>query len=110
MLLYRIRRKDTGQFFLGLKYPWSIKHGTEGWSPTGAFYRDPTTIESWLKVLCSDWRASRHLYPSQGWSAKRMSARLPDYDRTKLSLYEVVVSDVALLDERIINPEELVKP
>lgn len=110
MLLYRIRRKDTQQYFLGLRHPHSQEHGKEGWSPTGAFYRDIDTITCWLKVLCSDWRTSRFASAWPSFTARKLSQCLIGYDPSRLSLYEVVVSDVALLDEKVINPEELIKP
>jgi len=109
MILYRIRRKDTGQFFCGLLYPWSEKWGKEGWTPKGNFYRDIDTIECWLKILCYNWRANRHRFPSHTWSAKRMSSVINEFDREKLSLYEVVVTNVEINGSKIIKAEDLVK-
>lgn len=108
MKLYRIRRKNDGKCFLGLKYPWSIEHGHEGWSDAGAFYRDIDTIKAWLQVLCSDWKQDRLRFKGCGQMSSRKMAEISKIAYPEnLELYEVIINNVTIQGEEIISAKDL---
>lgn len=107
MILYRIRRKDNGKFFGGLAYPWHHS-GKEKWNDKGAFYRDIDTITMWLKILCYDWKNNIEVIRTTShWSARKMAAKIDEYDKNKLKNYEIVVNNVTVKGTKIIQAKDL---
>jgi hypothetical protein len=106
--LYRIRRKSDGKLFGGLAYPWH-KSGKERWTDKGTFYHEIDTISCWLKVLCGDWQEHKDSVRwGTRWSGAKLSECLDQFDRARLELYEVVVTDIEICGTKTIQATELV--
>ena len=108
MIMYRIRRKDTGQFFGGLAYPWSIKHGHERWNDKGLFYQDIDTINAYLKVLSCNWKGQRKKFTFHHWSAVKMARVLNRSSITKLENLEIIVHEISLNGTKTIDAKDFI--
>ena len=103
MLLYSIKRTDTGEKFNGWR--WDEK---PYWNDIGALYRDIDTIVRHLKWLCSDEKWEN--VTENRWGASRKcilwNRYEPSYNKARLSLYEVLIHDVTLKGSRQISAKE----
>jgi len=108
--VFRIRRKDTGQFFAGLAYPW-IDSGHPVWNDKGAFYRDISVVIAWLRVLSCDWSSIKE--PANKITcvtAKKLIKYIDHtFDEKMLVLYEVVVNDITINGEEVIKACDFTK-
>lgn len=103
MKLYRIRKKETGQFFVGWIAPWHPKHkGKVNWSVTGVFFRNIDTVIKHLEMLSSDWT-----YPDRDWRHDGYKGIITKHYPERLDLYQVVVNDVEVLSENILEANKL---
>lgn len=96
MKVYRIRRKDTGEFWGGWRY------GNEQyWNDKGTFYRTIDNIKHHLDWLCTDqpvpWRRNRI-----GWLHKKPEKII----HQRMKRYEVVINDITINGEQVIQASE----
>lgn len=105
MKLYRIRRKDTGEFFSGLVAPWNPRHkGKVRWYVKGQFFQRIDTVEKWVQVLAGDFDFTN---PHNHCTASKVIVK--NVDRRKLENFEIVINDVSLHGEEVIQAIDLVK-
>lgn len=104
MKLYRIRRKDTGEFFT----TWSPYSTEPYFNTSGAFFKKIDTIADHLRLLVSDWHRHDN---SLGFGAllKRGNYTVKKTYKARLNRYEVVVSNVSVNGEEIIKASDILK-
>lgn len=110
MLLYRIRNKETGKYFAGVRW----YDGKITWTEHGAFYRTPDSIHKHIKYMCSELvvrkndgfpRHTRYGEPRRNqYSFKEVKKKIRFYKKY-LKLYQVVIDDVNCIKRKRIEAE-----
>lgn len=114
MILYRIRNKQTGKFFVAnSKYTWIAYAGQ--WATDGVFFKTIDTVKNHIENLSYDWECDNakwrafetkhgHIPWSRSWSDYQMKI---SHHPERLSLFEVIVNDVTINGEKIIQATDL---
>lgn len=103
MKLYRIRNKNTGEFFYS-----QINPAHEGqWGPSGCFWKKIDTAVTHIDWLMHEWALFQTKgYRGENWPPNWKKVR---YVTEREGVFEVVVSDVTLNGETTIAAEDLLK-
>lgn len=100
MLVYRIRRKDTGQFWCG----WRWDQNVEYWNDKGTMYRTIDNVKNHLDWLCSDTKIPYGSKRTMGFRKVR-----PKVVHQRMVRYEVVINDITINGERVVQATDFQK-
>lgn len=101
--LYRIRRKDTGKYFLSGSYYPSNMRGPH-WGKTGVYFQMEATIIKHLNNLCSDIR----FYPAGHVTYKSVIVN-HGIVSGRIDLFEVEVSDATIHSTTTIDAVNIIE-
>jgi hypothetical protein len=120
MLLYRIRNRETGKFFSGIRW----YDGQISWTESGAFYRTPDTIVRHLEYLCGEMivrakdgypRHTNYILPIKRGKLRAIKSQFENrvvkfkVYKKYYALYSVVIDDVKLKGSRRVRVEDFMK-
>ena len=102
MILYRIRHIETGHYLQHCD--WAGKH--HYFTDCGAFWKKIETIQKHLKTLASEIEISWHENNNHKlW----MTRKIISYHPERLDSYEVVGTEVSVMNERVMSAVDLMK-